>query len=201
MPTMKREEIEDIIRNSIFDLSWLMVHNLKVDVIANFGCDIGVETLALMWSFGAEEAVGVDINPADIDTAQMGIDQIKGYLEECRRAANLVITDINDRQWWLFCVPNSIKRGMLPTYINADMRMHTGLEDNYYDLAYCASVLYHLNIGDGLTKAISEMHRVVKVGGYIVVDEPIKINHVFVPESVEKIFDEDRLQIFQKVSG
>lgn len=42
------------------ELEWLVQQGVQAESVANFGCHIGGETLALVWALGASEAVGLD---------------------------------------------------------------------------------------------------------------------------------------------
>jgi SAM-dependent methyltransferase len=86
-----------------------------------------------------------------------------------------------DLTWWQSEVPDILKEGRFPRFIQADITRHTGLEPDF-DLVHCNRVLCHILGGDqsessspdveGLKSAIEEMARLVKSGGWVLAVEP-----------------------------
>ncbi len=179
--------------------------------IVNFGCNIGGETFDLMLGLDPEEIVGIDINERYINQAKEITDQKQRAIRESARAYNLARTGDDDRRWWMTEIPSCVRKGVLPTFIIGDMTKLTSLDEAYYDLAYCSSVLYHIDENHWIS-AVEEMKRVVKPSGWIIAceasiirDEKYDFTNTFedvgltrVDEAYEKIDDASGLYIYRR---
>jgi SAM-dependent methyltransferase len=121
----------------------------RVERIANFGCWSGDEPFALLWTLDSNEVTVVEIKQEHIRT-----------LEEER--------DIISHRY-----PQSLY-GRKVNVLCRDMSEEISeLSNQYFDLAYCEDVLYNLQERpSALKSALSQMIRIIKPGGYIVVVEP-----------------------------
>lgn len=158
--------------------------------IADLGCGGGQRTIALMLRLRAVEVVGIDKKQHEIDTAcrqvieqtlcpiKQGIEKIKQVLGPDDRVVSRLSADVRAE------VERLLKyEGIpIPDYRRGDItkgKDSTGLEGDYYDLAYSRYVLYHIYCEEGGTSyantglAIQEMARVTKPGGLVVAYEPI----------------------------
>jgi SAM-dependent methyltransferase len=187
----------------------LVEYNIGAEKIANFGCNIGGETLALMWVLGASEAIGLDIDEDEIRQARGTLASVQ---EEMRRIwwmlsyyPNKIAHD--DKTWWNNEVPDFLKKAMLQeestvTYVVSDITQPTGLPQDYYDVAFCDFVLHHIWYDDkrenaeGDTQfAVKEMARVVKPGGIVAVSELLQYSDK--PKlDFGKLFEKAGLRIF-----
>lgn len=161
------------------ELQWLIEQNVRhADKVADFGCGGGKKTLALMWALGASEAVGIDIE--DITPAQSmlkgirhEITVIRSKLRSCRDIPE------DDLMWWN-SVPDFLKR--LPPeecikFCQGNITKPTGLESDYYDIAFCHHVLHHIwfdQTQEDAQFAIREMARVVKPDGLVAAFEVLQ---------------------------
>jgi SAM-dependent methyltransferase len=157
---------------------WLLDLNEKYDSIVNFGCNIGFETLALMWLLTAREAVGVDKDGSHIDQARSLHRDIQQDIQSIQMAL-LYNRDLpSEFRSELQSYVEDLKNLPFPTFVEGDMTKTTGLPSDHFDLAYCERVLYHIRCDksrraeDNVLSAIQEMVRVVKPGALVVAIEP-----------------------------
>lgn len=169
-------------------LRWLTEHDINADRVANFGCNIGGETLALMWALGADECIGIDKDEDSIQQAKSTLAFIKEDIERIRRMLSYYPSEITaeDKTWWNAEVPEFFKRELLReeshvTYVVSDFTLPTSLPEQRYDVAFCDFVLHHIwydqarENAEGDTKfAIREMARVVKPRGLVAAFELIQ---------------------------
>lgn len=149
---------------------WLIEYLTKLDVqverVANFGCGEGRETLALMCLLNASEAAGVDEDAQSIRNAQ-------GTLETIQ---NIILAKGVPNN-----APGFLQRASIEEVVKfypGDITEATQLLSNYYDIAFCDYVLYHIWLDQGgessVQEAIEEMARVVKLGGLVAAREPTR---------------------------
>ncbi len=163
-------------------LEWLVQLGVRAASVANFGCAAGGETLALMWALGASQATGLDEDEGAIRQAQDTLrsiqDTVKGMGRCLRHDAE------GDQAGRNESVLDFFKRDLLQaggvSFLVRDMTAFTGLPSDHYDVAYCDFVLYHIwhdaareNAPRDTAFAVSEMARVTRPGGAVVVSEPI----------------------------
>jgi SAM-dependent methyltransferase len=167
-------ELSEYIRKYILlqeeKYQWLIERLIKLDVqverIADFGCGEGRETLALMYLLEASEAAGVDKNAQSIRNAQGTLKTIQNII-----LAKGVPND----------APGFLRKASIEEVVKfypGDIMEATKLPSNYYDIAFCDYVLYHIWLDQGgessAQKAIEEMARVVKLGGLVAAHEPTR---------------------------
>lgn len=122
-----------------------------INSIANFGCWTGKEPFALLWALDATEIFVVEKNEEYLNTLheQLEIFQNSSQGQLLGRKIQVILADM------------TLEISELPT--------------NYFDLAYCDEVLYQIyNQKDGeeaVRRAVNEMIKVVRPGGYIVAIE------------------------------
>jgi SAM-dependent methyltransferase len=162
-------------------LQWLMALKGQVERVANFGCNIGTETLALMWALGANEAVGIDKDEESIRQARSTLAYLKDDIVRIWRLLHDFPQSIaeRDKTWWDDEVPDFFKTDLLREGLCVDFRVHditqpVELPSEYYDLAFCDFVLHHIWFDpdregpqEDTQFAISEMARVVKPDGVV----------------------------------
>jgi SAM-dependent methyltransferase len=144
---------------------------LKIQIhrIANFGCGDGEETLTLACMLRACEAAGIDMDGISIGNAQSTLKHIQNIIW----AKGVPVP--ND-------APDFLRQPRLEEVVKfypVDIKnKSTDLPSNYYDLAFCHFVLYHIWLdqgGEDATRtAIREMARVVRVGGVVAACEPTR---------------------------
>lgn len=171
-------------------LQWLLqvaaLIELEVEIIVNFGCSQGEETIALLWTFNAIKVLGIDKKSRAISGSE---DTLHFIAKEIKRnqwylKAKKSQVPYEELKWWNDRVPIFFKERLLEEdsirFIQSDMTQRTELVDNYSDMAYCERVLYQIWCEDSLqyklntVSAIEEMTRVVKPGGLIVAVEPLE---------------------------
>lgn len=169
-------------------LDWLARYP-QAEKVANFGCHIGGETLALMWLLDAQEAVGLDIEADNIRQAQDTLNHLREDIRQAQLAIQYGQADISeeDRDWWSR-MPHFLTRQIFEEefsleYRTCDITKPTGLPDNYYDLAFCDFVLHHIwydeiqdHEGQRVQFAVHEMARVVKPAGIVAARELIQFD-------------------------
>lgn len=171
-------------------LQWLMAQNVRAEKVVNFGCNIGIETLALMWVLGANEAIGIDKNETFICQAQNTLTNLKDDIVKMQRMLHSFPQTIpeRDKTWWSGEIPDFLKTDLLREEFRLDFRVcditePVGLPSSYYDLAFCDFVLHHIwfdsereNAQDDTQFAINEMTRVVKPSGVVAAYELIQFS-------------------------
>src|SRR5258706_3013675 len=100
--------------------------------IVNFGCNIGQETLALMWLLDSDEAVGIDLDTTCIEQAQRSIPP--------------AIDSFRQQLYWTKQIRTYGEQLKLDnmSFRLADMTKGTNLPSDHFDLAYCRYVLNHI---------------------------------------------------------
>ena len=172
------------------ELQWLIEQHITAKRIANFGCHIGGETLALMWIFNADEATGIDRDKMAINQAQTTLESLQEIVirtwQEIQYFPDFVTE--SDKQWWYNDVPDFFKRAIIQSnfrvsYITHDITSPTSLTSDYYDLSYCDFVLHHIwydekrsNPQDDTLTAIREMARVIKPNGIVAMSELLQFS-------------------------
>ena len=167
------------------NLQWLKELKVKGEKIVNFGCNIGGETLALMWVLDGIEAVGIDKN-------ESAINQANNTLTETKREVNRIQclleyypngVDVDEKSWWDNIVPEFLKSDLKVEYLLQDITRPIKLPTGYFDISCCRFVLNHIWYDEYRKKAkedtqfaIQEMARVVRLGGIIAISEPIYIS-------------------------
>ena len=132
--------------------SWLLTLGIQAETIADFGCWIGIEPFALLWTLNASEIAVVEINKEHLQRFKGRIENIQQGNPECLEGRTIkpILADM--------CLPVA------------------ELQSNYFDLAFCDNVLYNMKIDQPdfakVQSAINEMARVVRPGGCVVVYEP-----------------------------
>lgn len=168
-------------------LEWLTPYLTRAEKIANFGCDLGGETLALMWLFQAQEAIGLDIDAEDIEQALDTLDGLQEEIIQARREMGYAGVSQDDHIWWseapTFFTQRIVANDFSLEYRVSDITKPTGLTDNYYDLAFCDFVLHHIWYDESREDAeqdaqfaVNEMARIVKLGGIVAACELIQFD-------------------------
>ena len=118
-----------------------------MDKLITFGCG-GSEPFALLWVLGANE----------INVVEKDVNRLAEPMEEL---------ELLKKQY-----PNTYKQDTV-NFIIADMSAPLPqIPSDYFDLAFCESVLYYMkNDVEILQCAVNQMARVVKPGGWIVAIE------------------------------
>jgi SAM-dependent methyltransferase len=91
----------------------------------------------------------------------------------CRRGAHLVGIDVSSELVAL--AEQRLRRSGLAAELKVGSAYALEIADESVDVIFCASVIHHLNI----TAAVSEMRRVLKPGGAIVLKEPIRFSEAY----------------------
>lgn len=157
-------------------IEWLLNFKERYESVAHFGCNIGYETLALMWFLKARETIGIDKDSDSINQAESLRINLQEDIQNIQRTL-YYIRDLPDI-YKQFQEHISKANLAFPTFITGDMTKTTDLSSNYFDLAYCERVLYHIicdksnRARANVLRAIKEMVRVIKPGGLIVAIEP-----------------------------
>lgn len=159
-------------------IEWLSSYRETFGSVADFGCNIGYETIALMWFLGAQEAVGIDKSESGIRQA---LDTIRHFSEDLRSIWYYVnhISELSqETRSYARSLVSKYSHCSLPSYLVADITERTELPSDHFDLSYCERVLYQIACddtqkeADGVQRAISELARVTKPGGLVVAIEP-----------------------------
>ncbi len=169
-------------------IKWLRPHVKTAVAIAHFGCDIGAQTLALLWEFGPAEIIGLDINEKDILRASADLAEIRKEVIETDRNFRSFQSEIveDDAKWWrgldksLFEVIVSTQHRI--EFDVQDIRNNTGLDSSAFDLVYSDFVLNHLwddkakeDPSKQVKLAMLEMIRILRPSGIAAAFEPILI--------------------------
>ena len=170
-------------------LRWLVGLNVRAEKITNFGCNIGTETLALMWMLGASEAIGIDKDESCIHQAKDTLVYLKDSVMQIWFMLQHYPENIpeDDKEWWV-TVPDFFKKGLLQEGFDVDFCVRditkaTELPSDYYDIAFCDFVLHHIwydSKGKAAQEdtqfAVSEMARVVRPGGVVAAFELLQFS-------------------------
>lgn len=181
------------ITNKKPNVNWLNMLNIQADKVADFGCQIGGETLALMWLLGASEGVGLDISENHIQRARDDLDELNDAIRDTWQSLQYYSDDISevDKIWWYDSVPNFLKRDLASkqvTFLVQDITLPTGLQREYYDVAFCNYVLHHIWLEERedsemrTVSAIREMARVVNKSGFVAICERFEFPDTLVLE-------------------
>lgn len=168
-------------------LQWLL--NLRVDAnrIVNFGCNIGTETLSLMYFFGAEEALGIDKDELSIHQAQSTFKNLREDVVRIHRMFEYYPGLISEEEkiWWEN-VPTFFKQAMVRNTFKLDYHIHdftmqSDISSDSFDLAFCDFVLHHIwyeenDISNPINTraAVQEMARVLTPGGALAAFELVQ---------------------------
>jgi len=126
---------------------WLLPLRGSVDCAANFGAHSS-DPIALMWTLDATQLSVIEIEDEHIARVQ----------EEWER-----LDKIN----------HACLEGRFPSFVTADTSTPIReLLSDHFDLAYCEEVLYIMDADpQRVERAVRQMVRVVKLGGWIIADE------------------------------
>ena len=73
--------------------------------------------------------------------------------------------------------PEKVKKILKRENVKAELKVgsifKTNYKNNFFDRIACVSVLEHFK-GEEINKAVSEMYRILKPGGYLVIGSPVK---------------------------
>lgn len=167
------------------DLQWITKRDIQTAKVANFGCSLGSETLALMLALGASEAVGIDKDEDSIHQAQHTLINIQDEIKRVRQRIRYYPTNISedDKAWWR-TVPIFFKEKLIQsahiTFLVADITEPIELPSDYYDVSYCDYVLHHIwydlreNAEGDTAFAVKEMARVTRPGGTVAARELVQ---------------------------
>jgi SAM-dependent methyltransferase len=149
----------------------------RAEMILNIGCSYGRETFALLWFFGAAQAVGIDICPKRIDFVHrrpiLSLKSLAQFISRFNKSpAGFGWTEHYIREfqaWWRTKVPDDLRRcvesGVIPEFIEGDISERKSIpqSDDHFDLVYCCNVLDELvNEGKDWHSAIQNIAAVVK---------------------------------------
>lgn len=145
--------------------------NVHINRIADFGCNDGKETLALMWLLEADEAIGIDKDNKNISNAKSELEHIQTIM--WKDESEGIISNNAPR-----ILKNSAIKDVVKFY-DRDITQPTPLESNYFDLAFCNFTLYHIWLNQGgrdrVREAINQMSRIIRLGGVVAIREPTKL--------------------------
>lgn len=133
----------------IKEIKWLLDMGIRAEKIVDYGCWQGEEVFQLLWTFDATEIRVVEINENHLTNLDNNMILLK-----------------------LRC-PDSLE-GRYIKSINADMSLPIPeLPIDYFDLGFCSNVLYFMEQDyEQIQRAINEMAKAIRSGGYIVAHEP-----------------------------
>ena len=177
------------VRHREEELKWLFDLGIKANRVANFGCSIGGETLALMYYFGANETIGLDIDQDKIDQATSTIYHLRNNIKQIKRLVEHSPQSVSEEDlvWW-HNVPTFFKVDLLAETSNLkyevqDITKRSKLKSDCFDLIFCDFVLHHIlydeieqNSSENTLAYISEMIRSVQRDGIIAVRELVQYN-------------------------
>ena len=155
--------------------------------IINFGCNIGTETLSLMYFFGAREGLGIDKNEQSIHQAQSTLRNLREEVVRIHRMVEYYPQLLSDEEknWWEN-VPDFFKRDLVHELFKLDYQVHdfttqSNIPSNSFDLAFCDFVLHHIwyeenDISNPVNTrfAVQEMARVLRPGGTLAAFELVQ---------------------------
>jgi len=173
------------IQVALKQLGWLEPYINDVPKVVDFGCSIGLQTIALAWIFNSSEVMGLDIKRNSIWQAQKDLFSLREELTDMVRDSNTEYELPSDKDWWSdvddFFKRHLISKECVINFQVQDVTLPTSLHKNFYDLAFTDHVLHHIWFAEGgprvscKTKfAVWEMVRVVKPGGYVAAYEPFQ---------------------------
>jgi SAM-dependent methyltransferase len=125
-------------------IDWLRGLDRRFSSVLNAGCNIGHETISLLWLLGAANAIGIDI---DAQVIRQANDRIEALVEDIRQLRGAIDRKIPMPAFMEERVLSLLKdygHLALPTYRVADITKDIDLPTSSYDLVYCHKVLYLL---------------------------------------------------------
>jgi hypothetical protein len=160
-------------------IEWLLAQGHSFRSILNPGCHIGYETISLLWSLNAENAIGVDIDSGAIQQANSIVEDWRTVIVEMKRGLDGPIEAPFGLRQRVMNFLGHYADHPLPTYMTADITEDIGLPASSYDLAYCHKVLYHLACTEdgtpdwqAVTNGIEQVSALLKTDGLFVAIEP-----------------------------
>lgn len=171
--------------------------------VAHFGCAVATETLALIWVLDAIEAYGID---RDISRAEVKLALLKDWMSES--SAALPYTSSDNYLWWKHALPAFLREGRYPHLVQEQDVAHPTkpyqLPESHFDIACCSNLLCQIHDSQGeddVRQALEEMRRVVRIGGWLVVDEPDNgISARYLP-LIERCFEAVRAETYDPGQG
>jgi SAM-dependent methyltransferase len=148
-------------------------------VVADFGCSVGHETLALALFLEPAEIVGIDVDPEAIRQAQDTARNLRDSIDAADRLLPYIRSSRGGSYRSIVEFVAFLKARPMPQFLTADVSKRTPLSRDHFDLAYCERVLYCLACAhddpspNAVSPALAEMFRVIKPGGLFVGIEPI----------------------------
>jgi SAM-dependent methyltransferase len=156
---------------------WFRQEIPQPETILNVGCGGGRETFALMWTFGAIEAIGIDIDnepkrPHKIFIANRIAQTIREFPNRFSTEVMPLVSKGESREyierlqaWYETSVPSEIKKGIVPKFFKEDISESISQPLDYFDLVYSRYVLDKVmdESEDGLKRAIQNIVRAVKL--------------------------------------
>jgi SAM-dependent methyltransferase len=167
-----------IVEDYRYKVEWLLQLCPAYKAVANFGCNIGHETIALSWLLNAEEAIGIDKGANHIRQAQS---KVRTIVEDTRSTNQYLHYDLiqdNDAREAVQNLLQLFSGKVAPIFVENDAANAVDLKDNHFDLVYCERFLYHFacaterNTQEQIVSVVQEMKRVTKSGGLITAIEP-----------------------------
>jgi SAM-dependent methyltransferase len=165
--------------------------------VLNIGCTSTREPVALMKILNTRNVTGINI---EIIQAHNSCSDLQLLLDKGKAAYESSYITEDDRLFWQNTVPNFLKEGLLPCLIQENL-MNCSHPSNHFDLIYSSGVLKHI---DDIKSAIYEMKRVLKLGGWVVIDgiQREKFREIF--EEVGLRFGKEKsnrlLEFYEKIS-
>ena len=163
--------------------------------IVDFGCDLGYESVALAWYLEAAEVVGVDIAQSDIEQARTACTNLHDQIGHISSTLSYIPQIPANLRAQAHSLLGQYSHRTIPTFLVADITQRTELPPDYFDLAFCERLLYHIACDDAKSgmrntlSAVQEMVRVTAPGGIIVAierttcslddDTPVRLDHHF----------------------